>query len=101
MVTQWIQKIISCLLVMSAVLHVVPGKDYEKYIRFFCGLVLILLVLSPLLSLKGVSADTIGQWEKELHGKEQMEQFWKVEEQQKEADDPKDLIRVEEIRIGQ
>ena len=43
MLTQWIQKIISMLLVMSAVLQVIPGKDYEKYIRFFCGLVLILL----------------------------------------------------------
>ena len=41
MLTQWIQKIISMLLVMSAVLQVIPGKDYEKYIRFFCGLVLI------------------------------------------------------------
>lgn len=40
MLTQWIQKIISMLLVMSAVLQVIPGKDYEKYIRFFCGLVL-------------------------------------------------------------
>ena len=39
MLTQWIQKIISMLLVMSAVLQVIPGKDYEKYIRFFCGLV--------------------------------------------------------------
>ena len=47
MLTQWIQKIISMLLVMSAVLQVIPGKDYEKYIRFFCGLVLILLALSP------------------------------------------------------
>lgn len=46
MLTQWIQKIISMLLVMSAVLQVIPGKDYEKYIRFFCGLVLILLALS-------------------------------------------------------
>lgn len=35
MLTQWIQKIISMLLVMSAVLQVIPGKDYEKYIRFF------------------------------------------------------------------
>ena len=38
MLTQWIQKIISMLLVMSAILQVIPGKDYEKYIRFFCCL---------------------------------------------------------------
>ena len=52
MLTQWIQKIISMLLVMSAVLQVIPGKDYEKYIRFFCGLVLILLALYPVAALK-------------------------------------------------
>ena len=56
MLTQWIQKIISMLLVMSAVLQVIPGKDYEKYIRFFCGLVLILLALSPVAALKGLKA---------------------------------------------
>ena len=57
MLTQWIQKIISMLLVMSAVLQVIPGKDYEKYIRFFCGLVLILLALSPVAALKGLKAE--------------------------------------------
>ena len=60
MLTQWIQKIISMLLVMSAVLQVIPGKDYEKYIRFFCGLVLILLALSPIAALKGLKADKTG-----------------------------------------
>ena len=34
MLTQWIQKIISMLLVMSAVLQVIPGKDYEVYQQY-------------------------------------------------------------------
>lgn len=59
MLTQWIQKIISMLLVMSAVLQVIPGKDYEKYIRFFCGLVLILLALSPVAALKGLESRAV------------------------------------------
>ena len=63
MLTQWIQKIISMLLVMSAVLQVIPGKDYEKYIRFFCGLVLILLALSPVAALKGLKAEQFYQRE--------------------------------------
>ena len=56
-------KIISMLLVMSAVLQVIPGKDYEKYIRFFCGLVLILLALSPVAALKGLKAEQFYQRE--------------------------------------
>lgn len=59
MLTQWIQKIISMLLVMSAVLQVIPGKDYEKYIRFFCGLVLILLALSPIAAVERIESRAI------------------------------------------
>ena len=111
MVTQWIQKIISCLLVMSAVLHVIPGKDYEKYIRFFCGLVLILLVLSPVAAWKGRKPEQIYQSENYLEYKRQIEQLPEIlfhggdsiegvvqKEDQKEQGQS---ISVEEIRIGQ
>ena len=40
----WIQDISVYLIVMAAVMHAIPGKDYGKYIRFFSGLVLILLL---------------------------------------------------------
>ena len=83
MLTQWIQKIISMLLVMSAVLQVIPGKDYEKYIRFFCGLVLILLALSPVAALKGLKAEQVYQ------------------QYEKEIERMSDSIKREEIGIGQ
>ena len=88
MFTQWIQKIISMLLVMSAVLQVIPGKDYEKYIRFFCGLVLILLVLSPLAALKGLKAE-------QFYQREVYQQY------EKEIERMSDSIKREEIGIGQ
>ena len=47
----WIQNISVYLIVMAAVMHAIPGKDYGKYIRFFSGLVLILMLSSPLLRL--------------------------------------------------
>lgn len=49
----WIQNISVYLIVTAAVLHAVPGKDYGKYIRFFSGLVLILLVFTPIINLMG------------------------------------------------
>ena len=102
MLTQWIQKIISMLLVMSAVLPgrvdlhqgdvlthiVIPGKDYEKYIRFFCGLVLILLALSPVAALKGMKAE-------QFYQKEVYQQY------EKEIERMSDSIKREEIGIGQ
>lgn len=51
---EWIRSIAVCLVVMTAVLHAVPGKDYVKYIRFFTGLVLIILMFTPLLKLSGM-----------------------------------------------
>lgn len=50
----WIQNITVFLIVTAAVLQAVPGNDYGKYIRFFSGLVLILLLASPLLNLTGM-----------------------------------------------
>lgn len=50
----WIQDISVYLIVMAAVMHAIPGKDYGKYIRFFSGLVLILMLSSPLLRLAGM-----------------------------------------------
>ena len=38
-VYKWIQNIAVYLVVVTAMLHAVPGKDYERYIRFFSGLV--------------------------------------------------------------
>lgn len=49
----WIQNISIYLIVTAAVMHAVPGKEYAKYIRFFSGLVLILLLFTPVLKLAG------------------------------------------------
>ena len=53
-ICRWIQDISVYLIVMAAVMHAIPGKDYGKYIRFFSGLVLILMLSTPLLKLAGM-----------------------------------------------
>lgn len=55
MISEWIQNISVFLIVSAAVLHAVPGKDYKKYIRFFTGLILILLLAKPVLELSGMA----------------------------------------------
>lgn len=49
----WIQNIAVYLIVTAAIMHAVSDKEYEKYVRFFSGLVLILLLFTPLLRLTG------------------------------------------------
>lgn len=51
---EWFRNIAVFLVVMTAVMHAVPGKDYVKYIRFFSGLILILLLFTPVLKLFGM-----------------------------------------------
>lgn len=48
---EWIRNVAFYLVLVTALLHVLPRSDYQKYIRFFTGLVLILLVLAPVLKL--------------------------------------------------
>jgi stage III sporulation protein AF len=44
----WIRSIIYYLIFITVVANLLPNKKYEKYIRFFAGMVLILLVLKPI-----------------------------------------------------
>ena len=55
----WIQNIAVYLIVAAAVMHAIPGKDYGKYVRFFSGLVLILLLFTPVLNLTGMVGTNI------------------------------------------
>lgn len=52
---RWIQDITVYLIVTAAVLYAIPGKDYGKYIKFFSGLILILLLAGPILDLTGMA----------------------------------------------
>ena len=72
-VYQWIQNL-SVLLVLSAViLHLVPGKDYGKYVRFFSGMVLLLLFLEPMLKLTGTDGMITKLYEGNLAKEDQAE----------------------------
>ena len=46
---EWIGNIAFYMIMVTAVLHLLPNSDYQKYIRFFTGLVLIALLLTPVL----------------------------------------------------
>ncbi len=44
---EWIRNIAYYLIFITVASNLLPNKKYEKYIRFFAGMVLILLVLKP------------------------------------------------------
>lgn len=81
----WIQNISVYLIVMAAVMHAIPGKDYGKYIRFFSGLVLILLLSTPLLKLAGVE-DTFRTIYKSREYEMKRQEIERAEELYKQSD---------------
>lgn len=80
----WIRNLAFYLVVMTAVLEVIPGNAYKKYIQFFTGLVLILLVVTPMLEVTG----TFGEFRTEYARQEEklQEETKKQEELFESAD---------------
>lgn len=79
----WMQNIVFYLVIVTAVLEVLPGGNYQKYIRFFTGLVLMILLLTPVLSLAGVK-ETFTEL---YHGYEYEQYKREIEEQEKYFED--------------
>lgn len=101
----WIQNITVYLIVMSAVIHIIPGREYVKYVRFFSGIVLILLLFGPVLKLMGMEQtfmDIYSSQEYELE-KQEIESVSKMFEKYGFSSEPStenSKIAVEEIVIG-
>lgn len=51
---EWIRNLVCYLVIFTAVLEILPGKEYKKYIQFFAGLVMILLLATPILKITGM-----------------------------------------------
>ena len=52
-VYEWVQNLSFYLVISSAIIQVIPGEEYKKYLRFFTGIVMILLLMTPILKLTG------------------------------------------------
>ena len=62
----WIENIAFYLVIVVAALHMVPGESYKKYIRFFVGMILILMLVGPILKLWGMSEFPKEEYERRL-----------------------------------
>ena len=62
----WIENIAFYLVIVVAVIHMVPGESYKKYIRFFVGMILILMLAGPILKLWGMSEFPKEDYERRL-----------------------------------
>ena len=75
---EWIENITFYMVIVVAAMQMVPGSSYKKYIRFFAGLILILMLAGPILKIFGMSEFQVTEYQKEL---EEIENATKYMEQ--------------------
>ena len=95
----WMQNIAFYMIMVTFVMHVVPNSDYKRYIRFFTGLVLAVMLASPILNLLGMG-DT---WQNLYESEKYQEQVRKMEEAAAEylgGTDEEKNISIDEIEVG-
>ncbi|MCF2667070.1 stage III sporulation protein AF [Faecalicatena contorta] len=118
---QWMENLAFYMVMITAVMHIIPDKGYQRYLRFFTGLVLIIMLAAPIVKLLGMESS----WENLYENDEYLTKIEKIEnstdyletinpeeylnEVQKEYQDDNENeegseenmeIDVEEIRIG-
>ena len=96
----WVWKLAGYLIFMTAVLQLVPGEKDRKYIHFFTGLVLIILIASPVIKFF-TSDDLFVQFQDQYDAMETQDNRNAEDElsENVEGGEPGG-IQVEEIRIG-
>lgn len=83
---EWVRNITYYLIFITVVTNILPNKKYEKYLKLFAGMVLILIVLKPVTG--GLKLD------------DKLAYYFESISFQKESDDlKKQLLGVEEKRL--
>lgn len=105
---QWLQDLAVYLILVSAILHALPQESYQKYIRFFSGLVLIILLMTPLLRLTDMEDSFRSRVQEQNMEQESASFLEEIREKQEEGKgemtletEEKEQIEVEEIQIGE
>lgn len=52
---QWMKNLAFYMVVITAALQLIPGENYKKYVRFFAGLILILMLAEPISRIFGLT----------------------------------------------
>lgn len=54
LIYEWMRNLVFYSLLVSVVMNVLPDSEYQKYIRFFLGMLLIIVVITPVLQILGL-----------------------------------------------
>ena len=71
---QWMKNLAFFHVLTTAILHILPDKRYEQYIRLFMGLLLILLICTPVFAVVGKSQELLDGF-RENYGQEEQKRM--------------------------
>ena len=60
---EWMKNLAVFYILLTAVLHLVPEHKYEKYVRFFMGLLLIFMMSTPVFALFGKKEELMASFQ--------------------------------------
>lgn len=105
--SEWMKQIAYYMVLVTLVMQLAAGKSFQKYIRMFTGIVLVLFILSPAARLLSLDVtEMIDSVKDRYDGKlREIETVWSENFDEKESgytdhDRISGSIEVEEIRIG-
>lgn len=58
----WVRSLVCYLCFIQIIDQILPDGSYRKYVRFFCGLLLIILTVSPFMDAAGLSEKLEQEW---------------------------------------
>lgn len=68
---QWMKDLAFFHVLTTAILHILPDKRYEQYVRLFMGLLLMLLICTPVFAVVGKSQELLEGFRKNYSQEEQ------------------------------
>lgn len=75
-VYQWVRNLAVYYIVLTAAMHLMPSRQYGTYIRYFMGVLLVLILTSPLLGLLRLDEAMDAQFRRELLEEEFFSSRW-------------------------
>lgn len=99
----WIQKLAFFAVLSTVILQMVPDCGFQKYVRFFTGLIMAVVLISPVLELMDKKVDFEKVYQsgmQKTEGKELEEKQQKIMQNLQEQQEENRKIEVERIEVG-
>lgn len=75
----WMRNLVFYYIMLAAVLNFIPENSYRKYIRFFMGMLLMLLLMSPVMEILSLDEKLMDFWSMEELKEAYWESEWNIE----------------------